>query len=368
MNHSMPQEKIKRKIRVLIIDDALVARRMVSEILSADPEIEVAGMAENGREGLERIFHLNPDLVILDMEMPEMRGLEAQKEIRKGHKTLPVIMFSSLTHHGAAATLDALALGANDYVTKPKADGGLNAAREAVRGELVPKIKALCLPEKGLEVPILPTLTGGRRISPSKSFDKCIEVLAIGVSTGGPMALSSLLKKIPGDFPIPVLVVAHMPALFTKILGERLSLVSPLPVSEGAQGVIVEPGHVFLAPGGFHMLVARSSKGIQLQVHQGPLENSCRPAVDVLFRSVAKIYEDRTLAVVLTGMGQDGLRGCEEIHQCGGEIWVQDQASSVVWGMPGIVAKAGLAHKVFSLDDLAEEILKRVKKGRNSLI
>ena len=370
MKDAMAQENIKKKIRVLIVEDAPLVRRMVSEILSTDPEIEVVGVAVNGREGLEKIFQLNPDLVTLDIEMPVMSGLEALKEIRLGHKTLPVIMFSTLTHHGAAATLDALALGANDYVTKPNADGGDNA--DAIRGELVTKIKALCHPEKGL------VETSGVKISPAqitpspgpspKSFDPCIEVLAIGVSTGGPVALSTLLKNFPKNFPIPVLIALHMPGFFTAILAERLSLVSEIQVQEGGEGKRLQPSQAWLAPGGNHMAVVRERNVVQLHIHQGPRENSCRPSVDVLFRSVVEIYGSKVLALVMTGMGQDGLEGCKAVREVGGQFMVQDQASSVVWGMPGLVAKAGLADHVIPLEQMGDEVLQMVRKGRNQRV
>jgi two-component system, chemotaxis family, protein-glutamate methylesterase/glutaminase len=191
-----------------------------------------------------------------------------------------------------------------------------------------------------------------------------VEVVAIGVSTGGPNALAALLPQWPATLPVPIVLVQHMPPTFTKLLAERLAAKSALRISEGTLGQTLEPGHAWVAPGDFHMIVKQDAAAVRLHMHQGPQENSCRPAVDVLFRSVAETFGPHALAVVLTGMGQDGLRGCEAIREAGGQVLVQDEASSVVWGMPGFVARAGLADKVLPLDQLGVEILRRVEEGR----
>jgi two-component system chemotaxis response regulator CheB len=358
------------RIRVLIVDDAVVVRRMVTEILSDDPAFEVAGIAANGRIALAKIDQLAPDVVILDVEMPEMNGLETLAALRKTHPRLPVVMFSTLTERGAAVTLEALTLGASDYATKPHNAGSVGLARQAVRDELVPKLKALCgrseLPAPGAPAAARAALRGAAVVAspqPAVRGSSRPSVLAVGVSTGGPNALAALLPQLPADFPLPVLVVQHMPPLFTRFLAERLDGKSRLRVSEAAPGAVVEPGRVWIAPGDFHMAVERAGATVRLRTHQGPVENSCRPAVDVLFRSVAQVYGATALGLVLTGMGQDGLRGSAAIREAGGRVLCQDEASSVVWGMPGYVASAGLAEKVLPLDQIATEILRMTSGG-----
>jgi len=346
------------KIRVLIVDDAVVIRRLVADCLSDDPDLEVVGTAPNGQIGLAKILQLNPDIVTLDVEMPVMDGLQTLVAIRKTHKRLPVIMFSTLTERGAASTLDALALGANDYVTKPANVGSVGSGMQRIRDELIPKIKALC---GGRQVHARPLSSpkGAETLKyvPVKPLASSrIGLLAIGVSTGGPNALAAMLPMLRKEFPVPVVIVQHMPPLFTRLLAERIATASGFPTQEGATGALLRPGEVWVAPGGLHLEVERTSSGIRLRTTEAPPENSCRPAVDVLFRSAARVYGAHTLAVVLTGMGQDGLRGCEMIREVGGRVLAQDEASSVVWGMPGAVCKAGLAEKVLSLEGLAAEI------------
>jgi two-component system chemotaxis response regulator CheB len=349
------------KIRVLIVDDAVVIRRLVSDCLNGEPDIEVVGTAANGQIGLAKIAQVNPDLLTLDVEMPVMDGLQTLSAIRKAYPKLPVIMFSTLTERGAGATLDALSLGASDYVTKPANVGSVGEAMRRVREELAPKIRGLCrrppAPQAGLE----PGATAFRNTLAARApASGPTEVLAIGVSTGGPNALSVLLPGLRKDFPVPVVVVQHMPSLFTRMLAERLATVSEFPAREGETGALLRPGELWVAPGGFHMEVVGAADGVRLRTFEGPFENSCRPAVDVLFRSVARVFGARSLAVVLTGMGQDGLNGCHCIREAGGRVIVQDEASSVVWGMPGAVCQAGLAEKVLPLSELAAEINRRV--------
>ncbi|MEO8427693.1 MAG: chemotaxis response regulator protein-glutamate methylesterase [Verrucomicrobiota bacterium] len=353
------------KIRILIVDDSVVIRRLVSNCLAQDPEIEVVGNAANGQIGLAKIAQVNPDLVTLDMEMPVMDGLQTLAAIRKTHPRLPVIIFSKLTERGAGITLDALALGANDYVTKPANVGGVNAAMEQIRNELIPRIKWLCrrAPTTSAMAPPRPEAEVRKPVALRPTALPRPEILAIGVSTGGPNALSAMLPGLAGNFPVPIVIVQHMPALFTRLLAERLAALSAFPAREGEAGALLRPGEIWLAPGGFHMEVTRAPDGVRLRTHQGPPENSCRPAADVLFRSVAQVFGPRSLAVVLTGMGQDGLRGCESIRAAGGQVLAQDEASSVVWGMPGAVSQAGLAEKVLPLDQLAAEINRRVQAG-----
>src|SRR5262245_40755335 len=345
-----------RKIRVLVVDDSVVIRRLLTDILSQDPEIEVAGSAHNGRIALQQLTQLNPDLVPLDIEMPEMDGLATLPELRKTYPKLPVIMFSTLTARGAMATLDALARGATDYVTKPANVGSVSAGMQSVRDQLLPKIKALC----PFNVPAVPATakSAPKRfatpLQPPRQKRTC-DVIVIGSSTGGPQALGTVLKALPGSVPVPIVIVQHMPPVFTRHLADRLNQESALTVKEAQGGETLEPGHAFIAPGDFHLELRRDGVAVKTVLNQGPPENSCRPAVDVLFRSAANVYGSGCLAVVLTGMGQDGLRGGEHVVRAGGALIAQDEASCVVWGMPRAVTEAGLASHVVPLTAVAGE-------------
>ena len=352
------------KIRVLVVDDAVVFRRLLAEVLSNDPGLEVVGAAANGRIGLAMLPQVSPDMVILDVEMPELDGLAMLKELRKTYPRLPVIMFSALTERGAEATLDALALGATDYITKPTNEGGLDASLEVVKQELIPKLKALCPPRAGgKETPLfgVPKFVLSPPRFPIPSSPSQPQVLAIGASTGGPNALAEVFSRLPANIPVPIVIVQHMPPTFTRLLAERLSAQFPIPVHEASSGSVLQPGHAWIAPGDRHMVVVRNGLQACVLLHQDPPENSCRPAVDVLLRSVAKTFGPNSLTVILTGMGQDGLRGCEAVREAGGQILAQDQATSVVWGMPGHVAQAGLADRVMPLSLIADEIMRRTQ-------
>jgi two-component system chemotaxis response regulator CheB len=351
------------KFRILVVDDVALIRRLVSEELAKDPGLEVVGTAANGKIALARLPQVNPDLVILDIEMPEMDGLETLRELRKTYRRLPVIMFSSLTERGATATLDALALGATDYFTKPSG-GGVEASLEVIRTQLIPKIKAICAQQAQAAKHAPAQAPPCTPVAAARRPTGAVEVLAVGTSTGGPNALAELFPLLPADFPVPIVVVQHMPPMFTALLAERLSARSSLKVHEGASGTVLLPGHAYVAPGDHHMIVTRDGTQRRLLLHQDPPENSCRPAVDPLFRSVAQAYGAGALAVVLTGMGQDGLRGCQVLREAGAQILAQDEATSVVWGMPGAVARAGLADRVLPLSMIAGEIVKRVLSRR----
>jgi two-component system chemotaxis response regulator CheB len=270
-------------------------------------------------------------------------------------------MFSSLTEHGAAVTLDALSLGATDYVTKPS-NVDVAATLEALSRDLLPKIRALChlsaMQADVVPAPTAQTHTPRLHRPPRSHLFAPAQVVAIGVSTGGPDALARVLPALPANFPVPVVVAQHMPAIFTSLLAARLTAKSALPVKECVSGERLLPGRIVIAPGDFHMTVSQENGTAILRTHQGPKENFCRPSVNVLFRSIARVYGARTLAVILTGMGQDGLKECENLRDLGARIYVQDEGTSVVWGMPGFVARAGLADKILPLDQIAGEIIR----------
>jgi two-component system, chemotaxis family, protein-glutamate methylesterase/glutaminase len=346
-------------IRVLIVDDSAVIRRQLSEVLGADPEMAVAGTAGTGLLALQRIRELKPDLVTLDVEMPGMDGIATLVEIRKIYPRLPVIMFSTLTGVGAAATVEALARGATDYATKPSQTGGLERSCDLVRQELVPKIKALCSVRGPLQVNAPVVAVPAHPRMPTR-----IDLVAIAASTGGPNALGELMPQFPQDFPVPVVIVQHMPEMFTRLLAGQLDALTPLRVQEGRDGEKLEKGQVWIAPGNHHIAVRARGNERVLGLNQDAPENSCRPAADVLFRSAAEAFGKNVLAVVLTGMGADGTRGAGAIREAGGAVIVQDEASAVVWGMPGSVVAANLADRVCPLDGIVPEVLRRVSFRR----
>ncbi|GAB2694053.1 protein-glutamate methylesterase/protein-glutamine glutaminase [Thalassiella azotivora] len=354
------------RIKVLVVDDSVVVRRLVGDVLTGDPEIEVVGTAANGRLALSKLQQVAPDVVTMDVEMPDVNGIEAVRSIRASGSKVPIIMFSTLTDRGAAATLDALAAGANDYVTKPANVGSVGESMAQVRDQLIPRIKALVPRARGRLGPGSPAGPAAApagaplRLATPRTHRDPFQVLAIGCSTGGPDALATFLAALPADLPVPVVVVQHMPPVFTRQFAQRLDRQLPLTVVESAGGERLLPGVVHIAPGDHHLEVARRGDGVLTRTHQGPPENFCRPAVDVLFRSVADVYGARVLAVVLTGMGSDGRRGAERVVADGGAVLVQDEHTSVVWGMPGAVATAGLAEQVLPLDDLGPAVAQRL--------
>lgn len=349
-------------IRVLVVDDSALIRRLISTALAEASDIEIVGKARDGLEAVEMVEELRPDVVTLDIEMPRLDGLGALERIRASQPRLPVIMFSTLTARGASATLEALSRGASDYVTKPSNTGSVAEGLASVRDQLVPRIRALAGMRR--------LNAGGQRPAPRRTPAPAVakpaagspEVLLVGCSTGGPDALAKLLAELPPDLGVPVLVVQHMPAVFTTMLAQRLDRICALTVREAVDGEQVRAGQVLIAPGDFHMTVVSRAGQLQVRLDQGPEENFCRPAVDPLFRSAAKAYGGRAIVAVLTGMGQDGLQGTHAIAPLGARVLVQDEQSSVVWGMPGAVAQAGLADEVLPLPEIARRIVALVRK------
>ncbi len=380
-------------MKVLIVEDSATMRRMLGEVFQGDSSIKVVGTAANGKIGLTLVESLQPDLITLDVEMPEMDGLTMLTELRKTNRRLPVIMVSTVTARGASATLEALSRGANDYVTKPSGQSNARDSIANLKAQLIPRVKAFC----GAATPTTaaPSTTGTRTLASRSTLRPLatgartsvaataakpaplpprsplvrprtatsrVDVLAVASSTGGPNALEVFLGALPSNFPVPIVMVQHMPPLFTKMLSERLDGKSSITVHEAQTGMILEAGHAYIAPGDYHMVLDDSGPGVRVKLNQAPPENSCRPAADVLFRSVAEVFRDRALGVVLTGMGNDGMKGSEEIVKAGGEVLAQDQATSVVWGMPGAVTAAGLATEVLPLERLPAAVEDRVSR------
>jgi two-component system chemotaxis response regulator CheB len=345
-----------RKIRVLLVDDSAVMRSLLRMVLEPQPSIEIVAAASSGEAGLAAFASLHPDLVLLDIEMPGMNGLEVLSTIRRSDRRVPVIMCSTLTSRGARITIEALTRGATDYVAKPGAQNGIREGVDTLTRELVPKILAL-FPRKTRPSAATPSPSPEPRLILPPSTSLPPKMVVIGTSTGGPAALEVVLPKIPAGFPLPILIVQHMPRLFTGLLAERLNGLCPLRVREAAPDNRPEPGVVDIARGDWHLELTRD---MRLRLNQNEPENFCRPSVDVLFRTAAQVCAGRLLGVVLTGMGSDGLAGSRAIRSAGGCVFAQDGPTSVVWGMPGAIANAGLANKILPLDAISSEILRYV--------
>ena len=378
------------KVRVLIVDDSAVMRKIIASALQKDPLIEVVGFAANGLQAIEAVKTYSPDVMTLDIEMPEMDGLTALREIRKTNKYLPIIMFSSLTHQGAQAAIMALTAGASDYVGKPaNSAGSIDGAFKVLETELIPKIIGLAKRVKSRQIREA-NGPDGKSLSPTpspfknpkevptnpKKIEKSslqsiipvkpVQAICIGVSTGGPMALMQIFSQITTPVSVPIFIVQHMPPSFTALLAARLSAAGVMSIKEAEEGEIAAVGTGYIAPGGFHMTLKKSGTKTSIHLNTEPPENSCRPAVDVLFRSAAEVYGGGILAVMLTGMGYDGLKGCEIISAKDGQIIAQDEATSVVWGMPGAVVQAGLANAVLPIEKISEEIVFRSRQATAS--
>ena len=346
-------------IRVLIVDDSSVVRRTLKTVLLSDPDFSVVGAGADGKEGIELALKLKPDLVILDVDMPRMNGLEVLAELKKKNPELPIIMFSSLVQKGSLITLDAISLGADDYFCKPST-GSAEETIELLKKDLLPRLKAVFKKNQSSSgVFNLPQ--AAKKVLKENIKSVTPKILAIGVSAGGPEALKILLTALP-PLPVPAIITQHMPAGFTKSLADHLNTQTKHAVTEAIDGDTLVAGKFLLAPGDYHMVLEPCLAGNKVRLNQNPPENYCRPAVDPMLRSVAKIYGASALTVILTGMGQDGLEGCKVIHKAGGKILVQDQATSVVWGMPGSVYKEGLAEEALSIHDLALAIMTRLNQ------
>jgi two-component system chemotaxis response regulator CheB len=384
---SAPQ--LARPARILIVDDSAVMRALLRSVVSGDKRFEVAGTVADGAAALRAVASIRPDLVLMDVEMPGMDGVNTLKQLKASGSRVPVIMCSSLTQRGAKVTIEALASGAADYVAKPAGQPSRDAAIRTLANDLVPKILALTASATagsrsgrsapGFSLNPWPAQQAAQEVAGARprAADLLSQrtpsappaVVLIGASTGGPAALDVVLPALPADFPLPILIVQHMPELFTKLLAERLSDVCPLRVSEAEAGTPVRAGAIVIARGGWHMEVASAASAAPvLRLTQEPPENFCRPAVDVLFRSAIPVYGPRILAVILTGMGSDGLAGSRVIRESGGTILVQDQPTSAVWGMPGAVAQAGLAHRILPLNAIAPEILRLAGRSQREAI
>ncbi|MFN8024323.1 MAG: chemotaxis response regulator protein-glutamate methylesterase [Acidimicrobiales bacterium] len=358
-------------IRVLVVDDAVAVRRLMTMLFQSEPDLELAGIAQDGAIALERIESLKPDIVSLDLAMPNMDGLTMLREMRSRGLDVPVIMFSTLTHHGARETIEGLSLGAADYVTKPTHYDNPMDALEAVRADLVPKIRAIVRAHRTNAASASATArrgdassaAGSAGAAPAVARGGKVDVVVIGSSTGGPNALAEVIGRLPGNLRVPVLVAQHMPPVYTTYLAQRLDGSGALTVREAIDGEPIEAGTVYIAPGDHHLTLRPTASGATVALTQGPPVNHCRPSVDVLFKSAAAAFGRQTLAVMLTGMGHDGRDGAVELHGLGAQVLVQDESTSVVWGMPGAVFEAGVADEVLPVDRIAAAIVRLTALG-----
>jgi two-component system, chemotaxis family, protein-glutamate methylesterase/glutaminase len=345
-----------KTIRIVAADDSAVMRGLLTRMFATlhaqlQARLELCAAVPDGASCLHAVRTLQPDVVLLDLHMPGLGGLEALVHLRQEWPRLPIILCSSATEDGAAATLEALSHGASDYVTKPASQVDAEAAMACLWVQLAPKIVSLVLPERNTAGEASNALGMGTN-------HPRVEAIGIGVSTGGPAALERLLPCLPEDFPVPVLVVQHMPKLFTSALAARLDRCCALRVERATAGISLRPGTIWIAPGDSHMEVRMGSQGMaRIVLHQGERLHHCRPSVDVLFRSLAQSFGAGAMGLVLTGMGADGLEGSRAIVDAGGTVLAQDRASSAVWGMPGKVVAAALARAVLPLDSLGAEIV-----------
>lgn len=351
-----------KKYNVLIIDDSTVIRQLLKNALEVYDKINVIGTAANGQIGLEKIKLYSPDLVLLDIEMPVMDGIETLKNMVQQFPAVKVIMCSTLSAEGAQITLDCLDIGASDFVTKP---GNLNqsANQQPFHELLYEKIISLVIQEP------VTRFKPSTPITQTKRIDASINAIGIGISTGGPDALLKLIPELPKTLSVPVFIVQHMPAMFIKLLVERIQIKSEVRVCEATHSQKVNPGTVYIAPGDHHMTVENNQGNYFIKLNETPPVNYSRPSVDVLFESLATAYQEHILAVVMTGMGKDGLMGCQKIKEHSGLIYTQDQNTSTVWGMPGAVINAGLSHKTIALPEISGAILEAItpKKHLSSM-
>ncbi|WP_300667669.1 chemotaxis response regulator protein-glutamate methylesterase [Desulfoluna sp.] len=369
-------------IRIMVVDDTILYRKVIGDVIASIPGAEVCGTAANGRFALTKINTFKPDLITLDIEMPEMNGLELLEQLKKTGTKLPrIIMLSTLTTKGGDMTIRALELGAFDFITKPQS-GTAAENMEKIRAQLTPAITSLIqekkfrsrlsntratlartvLPRESKEKKtVIPVTPPPRRIP--RTVSRPSEVVAIGISTGGPNALAAMLPKLPADIGVPLLIVQHMPPVFTKSLAGSLNNKCAIEVKEAEDGDLLKPGLALIAPGGKQMRVEAHRDGIHrlVRITDDPPENSCRPSVDYLFRSIAGHYVGRATGIIMTGMGQDGFKGLQKMHENGAVILAQDEASCTVYGMPKAPAEAGITDKVVPLSEMARALINTLK-------
>jgi two-component system chemotaxis response regulator CheB len=340
---------------VLIVDDSSFFRKILTELFESDPTIKVIGTAANGQEGVKLAQELKPDVITMDFEMPVMNGVTAVRQIMQTAPT-SILMLSTWTTEGAKSTLEALEAGALDYM--PKRFDEISADKAQVKQKLCQRVRHLAS-SFHITKPSLTPRVETPSVAPAQTHKRStsqVKLVAIATSTGGPVALQHILTKLPANFPYPILLVQHMPANFTPSFAERLNQLCAISIKQAETGDRLKPGHAYLAPGGKQMVVTGRANNLSISVEDAKTPQTYKPCVDITFESIAKICPEQTLAVVLTGMGSDGRDGSVTLHKKGGIVWAQDEASSTIYGMPMAVAKAGVADKILSLDDIGSQL------------
>ncbi len=365
--------------RVMVVDDSAVIRGLLTRFLEVDPAISVVASVSNGQMALDKLGRTDVEIVVLDIEMPVMDGMTALPLILKKKPGIQVLMASTLTRKNAEVSLRALSLGAADYVPKPSSTSEIHSA-DAFKNELTAKVKAIAEAGRGGRGHAPRPATAGPATSGPASAKKSLlslrgpislcrqpihrpDVIAIGSSTGGPQALFKVLGDLGGTVPQPILITQHMPATFTALLAGHISKASNAPCNEARDGDSIRPGHIYLAPGDYHMIAERGESGNVLRLTQTERENFCRPAVDAMLRSLVPLYGPRLLVIILTGMGSDGCKGAQAAVTAGGSVIAQDEETSIVWGMPGAVTSAGVCSAVLPLLDIAPHVRKLVMRS-----
>ena len=363
-------EKQEQKVRILVIDRDVLVRQVIARIVRSHPSYNMVGSCSMVDSAEDMIRQLEPDVVLIDVDSLKNNGISEFAKIRKIYPLLPVILLGHRTSDDAHEIMNGLELGAFDYITKPNSMGMLLSAGNHFKKRVMPTIRAAVFGKKlhksfNREIEVKNWPSNAIKNSDEEPYAaNRIDVVVIGGCTGGPLALYSILSGLPAKFPVPVVLAQHMPKVYTKALVSKLAHKTKLKVREGYTGAVLGAGQIWVAPGGFHITIRREANQLKLNIHRGPRENTCRPSIDVLFRSVVDAYGSHVLAVVLSGRGIDGVAGCRYIKESGGQIIVQDRKSSIAWELPGTIVHNKLADCICSLDTLDKEIIDRVNKHR----
>lgn len=346
------------KIRVLVVDDSFLMRKIISDIINSDPNLEVIDKAKDGRAALDKILALKPDVVTLDVNLPSVDGISVLGEVMRRQPTR-VVMLSAYTQEGTSATIKALELGAVDFIAKPSGEISLDLPK--LKDEIISKIKLAAT------IDLEKFLSISQRIQPTfarreEKFIVLKKLVIMGASTGGPRAILEIMQGIPGDIPAAFLIIQHMPIGFTSSFAERISWQSAIKTKEAEDGDIILAGKAFVAPAGYHMVLEKDKEQLKIRLNHGGPVNFVRPSIDVTMSSAVQVFGENVVGVILTGMGHDGLEGAREIKAKRGSIIVQDEATSVVWGMPKMISAAGLADKVLPVSEIPKAIIEEIKR------
>jgi two-component system chemotaxis response regulator CheB len=365
----MPHLNISNNIiRLMVIDEEVLVRQLISRVLSDDKQIEIVGTYSSISNISDTISKAEPDIVLLDISGKKVNGMDTLAEINRLFPLLPVVVLSERTEHGASKALEAVEDGAWDFITKPEKQGIILFADRHFRKRIGPAIKSAVKAHRLLWEDIQEKKVKGR-VKEITSFQEIpvkqkIDIVVMGGCSGGPKALLNIIPRLPADFPVPVIISQHMPKIYTKVFAEKLNKVSHIQVDEAYAGARLQSGQVWIAPGGYHIMIKSNGLEDVISLHKGPRENTCRPSIDILFRSAADVFGSHVLGVLLSGRGRDGVLGSRYIHSNGGQILVQDRSSSLTWELPELIVNMDLAHGILPLDQMAEGIIDVVTESQ----